>query len=133
MTTEQQFLAKHSEIEFEHAAELLELLRSGAAVASPGTPSAVQADHLLSIYRMRREHLKTLPGPHARRLLSDVSHLCDVLARHPGAIVWLWSFSAPPNLSFVVFVPTAQPADAVCCRSYDKRRTDRDTWQTIWS
>lgn len=130
---EQQFIAQHGEGRFEHAAELLELLRNGTATASPNTPAAVQSDELLSTYRARRQHLKGLRGAHAQQLHSEVSRLCEVLEQHSDTVVRLWIFSAPPNIEFVVFVPDAKSEAVVCCRSYDKRRTAPETWEKIWA
>jgi hypothetical protein len=80
------------------AAEAAQAIASGWSVSDP---RCVASSEIARIYAVRRDHLRTLPGSHAARLVAEVEEL---LADLPGSKdLWLRSIRGSGEQHFLVF------------------------------
>jgi hypothetical protein len=102
-------------------------LRSGG-VLSPLRENDAQG--LIEIYRMRLDHLKTLPGPYAAKSASSVAELLERL--RPASSVQTAAIEGPGEYICYIFLTDAGSTVLACLDGVDRRKISDDRWEELW-
>jgi hypothetical protein len=102
-------------------------LRSGG-VLSPLRDNEVSG--LAEIYRMRLDHLKSLPGPHAARTAASVVELLENLRGLSS--VQTAVLEGPGEHIYYIFLSDAGSKIVGCIDGVDKRKVSNERWSELW-
>ena len=109
------------------AQKAAQALRSGG-VLSPLRDNDVAG--LLDIYRMRLDHLKTLPGAYAAKTAASVEELLENL--QGASSVQTTVLEGPGEHIFYIFLSHAGSTVIGCIDGVDKRKVSDARWEKLW-
>jgi len=109
------------------AQEAAQALRSGGVLS---TLRENDVHGILDIYRMRLEHLKSKPGPHAAKLAMEVSEMLDNLRGVTSVQTTI--VEGPGELIFYIFLSDSGSKVLGCISGVDKRKVSDNQWEELW-
>jgi hypothetical protein len=110
------------------AREAAQALRAGGVLSNPREENDVQG--LAEIYRMRLDHLKSLPGPYAAQSAASVADLLQNLCG--VASVQTTVLEGPGEHIFYIFLSNAGSTVVGCLSGVDKRKVSDERWSELW-
>jgi hypothetical protein len=109
------------------AREAAQALQAGGAL-SPLRENDVLG--LIDIYRARRDHLKSLPGPHAAKMAASIEELLENL--QGASSVQTTVLEGPGERTYYIFLTGAGSTVLGCIDGVDKRKVSDDRWKELW-
>jgi hypothetical protein len=109
------------------AQEAAQALRLGGVL---GTVRESDVRGLSEIYRVRLDHLKSKPGPHAAKLASEVAEMLENLRN--ATSVQTTYVEGPGALTFYVFLTDSASRVLGCTSGVDKRKVSDEQWSELW-
>jgi len=109
------------------AQEAAQALGSGGTL-SPLRESDVPS--LITVYRMRLDQLKSLPGSYASKTASSVVELLENL--RGASSVQMTVLEGPGERVYYLFLSDAGATVIGCIDGMDKRKVSYDQWNELW-
>jgi hypothetical protein len=103
-------------------------LRAGGVLSALRDENDVQG--LAEIYRMRLDHLKSLPGPYAAQSAASIAELLQNL--RGASSVQATVLEGPDEHIFYIFLSNAGSTVVGCLSGVDKRKVSDERWSELW-
>jgi hypothetical protein len=110
-----------------HASEAAAALRSGWRASRFWE---AKSSDLAATYRVRLEHLRKLPGPHASRLADSIAECVPTLSS--SDITKVGSLHGPAEHGFVIFLSGSGSEVLGCLKVISKLEVTPERWEEVW-